>query len=134
MMASTSFDDWSDEEKRSDSRLCVDIIVDLLALVDSLENIGDKDGVSAAYDLVDQFVALGETMDTMKKTTCISGLPELLLEGLIKHDMLAAYMKPAVVFAINDLVENNDKSYADCMRQIADQIRFAISTVGGEQK
>ena len=134
MMASTSFDNWSDEEKRSDSRLCVDIIVDLLALVDSLENIGDKDGVFAAYDLVDQFVALGETMDTMKKTTCISGLPELLLEGLIKHDMLAAYMKPAVVFAINDLVENNDKSYADCMSQIADQIRFAISTVGGEQK
>ena len=134
MMASTSFDNWSDEEKRNDSRLCVDIIVDLLALVDSLENMGDKEGVSAAYDLVDQFVALGETMDTMKKTTCIRGLPELLLEGLVKHDMLADYMKPAVVFAINDLVENNDKSYADCMSQIADQIRFAISTVGGEQK
>ena len=134
MMASTSFDDWTDEEKRNDSRLCVDIIVDLLALVDSLENTGDKEGVSAAYDLVDQFVALGETMDTMKQTSCISGLPELLLEGLIKHDMLSAYMKPAVVFAINDLVANNDKSYADCMSQIADQIRFAISTVGGEQK
>ena len=134
MMASTSFDNWSDEEKRNDSRLCVDIIIDLLALVDSLENMGDKEGVSAAYDLVDQFVALGETMDTMKKTTCIRGLPELLLEGLVKHDMLADYMKPAVVFAINDLVENNDKSYADCMSQIADQIRFAISTVGGEQK
>ena len=134
MMASTSFDDWTDEEKRSDSRLRVDIIMDLLDLMDSLENMGDKEGVSAAYDLVDQFVALGETMDTMKKTTCINGLPELLLEGLIKHEMLAAYMKPAVVFAINDMVENNDKSYADCMSQIADQIRFAISTVGGEQK
>lgn len=134
MMASTRFDDWTDEEKRNDSRLCVDIIVDLLDLVDSLENMSDKEGISAAYDLVDQFVTLGKTMDTMKQTSCISGLPELLLEGLIKHDVLSAYMKPAVVFAINDLVENNDKSYADCMSQIADQIRFAISTVGGEQK
>lgn len=134
MMASTSFDDWTDEEKRTDSRLCVDIIMDLLDLMASFENMGDSDGVSAAYDLVDQFVALGETMDTMEQTSCINGLPELLLEGLIKHEMLADYMKPAVVFAINDMVENNDKSYADCMGQIADQIRFAISTVGGEQK
>ena len=134
MMASTSFTDWTEEEKRNDSRLCVDIIVDLLDLMDSLGNMGDAEGVDAAYDLVDQFVALGETMDTMKQTSCINGLPELLLEGLVKHDMLSAYMKPSVVFAINDLVKNNDKSYAHCMGQIADQIRFAISTVGGDQK
>ena len=134
MMASTSFTDWTDEEKRNDSRLCVDIIVDLLDLMDSLGNMGDAEGVDAAYGLVDQFIALGETMDTMKQTSCINGLPELLLEGLVKHDMLSAYMKPAVVFAINDLVKNNEKSYAHCMGQIADQIRFAISTVGGEQK
>lgn len=134
MMASTSFTDWTDEEKRKDSRLCVDIIVDLLDLMDSLGNMGDAEGVDAAYGLVDQFIALGETMDTMKQTSCINGLPELLLEGLVKHDMLSAYMKPAVVFAINDLVKNNEKSYAHCMGQIADQIRFAISTVGGEQK
>lgn len=134
MMASTSFTDWTEEEKRNDSRLCVDIIVDLLDLMDSLGNMGDADGVDAAYDLVDQFVALGETMDTMKQTSCINGLPELLLEGLVKHDILSAYMKPSVVFAINDLVKNNDKSYAHCMGQIADQIRFAISTVGGDQK
>ena len=134
MMASTSFTDWTDEEKRRDSRLCVDIIVDLLDLMDSLGNMGDAEGVDAAYGLVDQFIALGETMDTMKQTSCINGLPELLLEGLVKHDMLSAYMKPAVVFAINDLVKNNEKSYAHCMGQIADQIRFAISTVGGEQK
>ena len=134
MMASTSFTDWTDEEKRNDSRLCVEIIVDLLDLMDSLGNMGDAEGVDAAYGLVDQFIALGETMDTMKQTSCINGLPELLLEGLVKHDMLSAYMKPAVVFAINDLVKNNEKSYAHCMGQIADQIRFAISTVGGEQK
>ena len=134
MMASTSFTDWTEEEKRNDSRLCVDIIVDLLDLMDSLGNMGDADGVDAAYDLVDQFVALGETMDTMKQTSCINGLPELLLEGLVKHDILSTYMKPSVVFAINDLVKNNDKSYAHCMGQIADQIRFAISTVGGDQK
>ena len=134
MMASTSFTDWTDEEKRNDSRLCVDIIVDLLDLMNSLGNMGDAEGVDAAYGLVDQFIALGETMDTMKQTSCINGLPELLLEGLVKHDMLSAYMKPAVVFAINDLVKNNEKSYAHCMGQIADQIRFAISTVGGEQK
>ena len=134
MLESASFNDWTEEEKRDDSRLCADIIVDILNVMNSIGNISKEEGVDAAYRLVDQFVVLGKTMDTMKQTSCINGLPELLLEGLVKHDVLSAYMKPSVVFAINDLVKNNEKSYEHCMGQIADQIRFAISTVGGEQK
>ena len=134
MMASTDFGDWTEYEKKNDSRLCVDIIVDLIAFADSFENMGDADVAFTAYDLVDRFVALGEIMDTMKETSCISDLPELLLEGLLKHKMLTDYMNPAVMLAINDIIENNDNSYADCMGQIADKIKLAIDTVGGARK
>ena len=133
MLASTNFTDWTDEEKAKDSRLCVDIIMDLLGLMDSLGNMDTSAGIEGALDLVDQFGTLGATMDVMKQTSCINQLPPLLIEGLVKNEMLSTYMKPSIAFQINNIVENNNKSYADCMNQIAVNIRWAITTFGGEQ-
>ena len=90
-------------------------------------------GIEGALDLVDQFGTLGATMDVMKQTSCINQLPPLLIEGLVKNEMLSTYMKPSIAFQINNIVENNNKSYADCMNQIAVNIRWAITTFGGEQ-
>ena len=133
MLAATNFTDWTDEEKAKDSRLCVDIIMDLLGLMDSLGNMDTSEGIEGALDLVDQFGTLGATMDVMKQTSCINQLPPLLIEGLVKNEMLSTYMKPSIAFQINNIVENNNKSYADCMNQIAVNIRWAITTFGGEQ-
>ncbi len=133
MMAAASFTDWTDEEKDSDSRLCVEIIMDLLDLMDSLGNMENAEGTEAALDFVDHFGSLGATMDIMKKTSCINGLPELLIEALVKHEILSTYMKPATVHEINSLVENNNKSYAECMNQLAVNIKWAINSFGGEQ-
>lgn len=133
MMAATNFSDWTDEEKANDSRLCVEIIVDLLDLMESLGGMDTSGGMDAALDFVDQFESLGATMDVMKQTSCINGLPELLIEGLVKHEMLSTYMKPSIAHSINDLVQNNNKSYADCMKQIAVNIKWAINAFGGVQ-
>ncbi len=131
MVASTNFEDWTDEEKANDSRLCVDIIMNLLGIMDSLAGLENTDGIEGATDLVDQFVVLGETMDTMKQTSCINELPPLLMEALVKHDMLSTYIKPSTAFQINNIVENNDRTYADAMTQIAGIIKFAISMSSG---
>ncbi len=131
MVASTDFDGWTEEEKANDSRLCVDIIMDLLGIMDSLADLENSDGIEGATDLVDQFVVLGETMDTMKQTSCINKLPPLLMEALVKHDMLSTYIKPSTAHQINNIVENNDRTYADAMTQIAGIIRFAISMSSG---
>jgi hypothetical protein len=70
-------------------------------------------------------------MDTMKQTSCINKLPPLLIEGLVKNEMLSQFMKPSIAFQINNIVENSDKSYVDCMNQIATLIKWAISQFGG---
>jgi hypothetical protein len=131
LQAATDFTDWTDEEKATDSRLCVSIIMDLLGIMDKLGNLGSSEGTEGALDLVDQFAVLGETMDTMKQTSCINKLPPLLIEGLVKNEMLSQFMKPSIAFQINNIVENSDKSYVDCMNQIATLIKWAISQFGG---
>ncbi len=131
LQAATNFTDWTDEEKANDSRLCVSIIMDLLGIMESLGNMDSSAGVEGATDLVDQFGVLGETMDTMKQTSCINELPPLLIEGLVKNEMLSQFMKPAIAFQINDIVDRGNKSYVDCMNQIAGLIEWAISQFGG---
>ena len=131
LQASTNFTDWTDEEKATDSRLCVSIIMDLLGLMDKMSNLGSSEGNEAVLDFVDQFEVLGKTMDTMSQTSCINQLPPLLIEGLVKNEMLSTFMKPSIAFQINNIVENTDNSYVDCMIQIADKIEWAI-TLGGD--
>lgn len=131
LQASTNFTDWTDEEKATDSRLCVSIIMDLLGLMDKMSNLGSSEGNEAVLDFVDQFEVLGKTMDTMSQTTCINQLPPLLIEGLVKNEMLSTFMKPSIAFQINNIVEKTDNSYVDCMIQIADKIEWAI-TFGGD--
>ena len=104
---------------------------DVLGIMDKLGNLGSSEGTDGALDLVDQFAVLGATMDTMKQTSCINKLPPLLIEGLVKNEMLSQFMKPSIAFQINNIVENSDKSYVDCMNQIATLIKWAISQFGG---
>ena len=131
LLAATNFSDWTEEEKANDSRLCVEIVMDLLGIMDTLGNMDSTGDIEDALDFVDQFVTVGTTMDLMKQTTCINELPPLLIEGLVKNEMLSTYMSSATVFKINGIVESNKGTYADCMNQIAINIEFAIKAVGG---
>ncbi len=135
MLAATNFSDWTDEEKAKDSRLCVDIIMSLLGIVDTMGNLNGEGGAAAAIDFIDQFGVLGKTMDTMQQTSCINQLPPLLIEGIVKNEMLSQYMKPSIAFKINDIVESNENTtYEYAMNQIAGVIRVAISMSGTEVK
>ena len=131
MLAATDFTDWTEEEKAKDSRLCVSIVVNLLSVMDHLENVTGAGNLEDAAHMLDEFTILGETMDDMKKTSCIGKLPPLLLEGLVKNEIFVDYMKPAVAFRINAIAEES-KTYEDCMKQIAAVLKWAIHSLGGE--
>ena len=130
MQAATNFSDWTDEEKAKDSKLCVNIIMQLLSLMENLSSADSAGSLEDAVELVDQFVLLGETMDMMKETSCINQLPSLLIEAVVKNEMLADYMSPSIAFQVNNIVENNNKTYAECMNQIAGILRLAIHSFG----
>jgi hypothetical protein len=68
-------------------------------------------------------------MDLMKQTSCIGELPPLLLEGIIKNEMLKDYMSPAIAFQVNAKVAEN-KTYTECMRSIAGILKWAIENLG----
>ena len=129
MRAATNFSDWTEAEREADSKLCVSIIMKLMGLMDSLGSTGSMGDINAAKGLVDQFVVLGETMDLMKQTSCIGELPPLLLEGIIKNEMLKDYMSPAIAFQVNAKVAEN-KTYTECMRSIAGILKWAIENLG----
>ena len=133
LLAATDFSAWSDDEiKAKDSRLCVDIIMDLLGIMETLGNIEGVGGLEGARDLVDYFVVLGSTLDKMGETSCIDGLPELLIEGLIKSDMLSDFIAPSIAFQSIELVKNNEaQKYVDVMARIAAIIEMGLNSIGG---
>lgn len=136
MVESCDFSAWSDSEvRKNDSRLCVDIIVDLLGLMGTLGGDSSAEGMDAALEYLDLFVMVGETMDVMSKTSCTKGLPDLLIEGLIKSDMLSDFISPDIAFKNIEIVQNNEnQTYGNCMAKVAENIRFAISFGGGVLK
>ncbi len=132
LLDSTSFDKWDEESRAEDSRICIDIVFGLLDVVEKLETMDQTDEIDRALMLVDQFTLLGRTMDKMQQTTCIKKLPPLLIEGLVKNETFASFMKPSIVFQINDIVANSDSTYEDSMKQIGGILKWVINSLGGE--
>lgn len=133
MRDATDFTNWTADEKLRDSRICVEIITDLLTLMDSMDTTESDDGKDSAMEMLDQFDLLGKTMDDMKQTSCINRLPALLIEGIVKNEVFDDFMKPSTAFQINDIVENNNKTYSHSMKQIKDILDLTINAFGGEK-
>ena len=129
MIAAIDFENWDDASRAQDSRLCAGIIVKLLGLMDSFGSSDTSGDADSMESLLDEFALLGQVLDDMNATSCINGLPSLLLEGLIKSDMLDDYMKPSMAYQMTDLVNNQGKTYAACMTQIVDVIKFALGNL-----
>ena len=129
MIATVDFINWDEAAKARDSRICVNIIMELLGLMENLGSTDSAEGTDAVEALMDQFALLGQTLDDMNATTCIDGLPYLVVEGLIKSDMLDDYMKPSMAYQMNDLVDKQGKTYAECMNQIVDVLKFALGNL-----
>ncbi len=132
MIAASDFEDWSEAEREKDTELCVDIIVNLLEIVNSLGETDNTDGESADIDaMIAQFVTLGETMDYMRETSCISELPPLLLEGLVGNETFSAYLPAYVAYEFNDLVASGELTYTEVMNDLAATVRTLINGFGG---
>ncbi len=130
MLAATDFSNWTDEEKKKDSDLCVDIILNLLDMMDSLGESGEM-GMDDIDAMVNQFVTLGKTMDLMRETSCISELPSLLLEGLVCNEMFSQYLPPYVAYEFNALVASGELTYTEAMNDLAATVRTLINGFGG---
>ena len=109
--------------------------MDLLGIMETLGNIENVGGIEGAAELADYFVVLGSTLDIMSETSCINQLPELLIEGLIKSDMISDFISPSIAFQSIEIVRNNeDKTYVDVMGTITSIIKMGINSFGGMMK
>lgn len=126
MLAATNFNDWTDEEKSKDSELCIEIILNLL---DMMEMLGS--GTGDITSMLDQFTTLGETMDLMRETSCISELAPLLLEGLVSNDMFSQYLPTYVAYDYNDLVASGQVTYTEIMKDLAATVKTLLQGFGG---
>lgn len=128
---STDFTDWTAEEKEQDSKYCVSIIVNLMSLMDTLGSSTGDLSVENASSLIRQLDILGETMDIMQKTSCVSDLPEYLLEGVAKSDMCKDYIDTATAHSITYMAKNGS-SYSECMKAITSTLISFLGSMGGK--
>lgn len=128
MHASTEFgENWTAEEKKADSEKLVSVIFGLLDMMSSLGASTAAEGTAELDALLGQFVGLGKIMDIMCDTSCISELPPLMLEGLVKNEMFSAIITPVLVNQINEKVQNNDDlSYEQYMKSLSDLFSIAL--------
>lgn len=124
------FTDWTDEEKATDSKHCVSIIMSLMGLLDGMDVSGDL-SLENASALIKQLSVLGETMDVMYQTSCLNKLPALLLEGVAKSDMCKDFLDPATAHSINHSAQNGS-SYSKCIGMITSQLIGFLGSMGGK--
>ena len=136
MLAACDFSAWNDPEiRKADSHLYVGIIIDLLDVMETVEEMGDTTDVQDALVLVDDFAVIGEAMDFMHETSCTTNLPELVVEAIIKSDLISNYISPDIAFKNIEIVQNHEnQTYVNCMRTVAANLKFAISFAGGVAK
>ena len=132
MHAATEFGEgWTAEEKKADSEKLVSVIFGLLDMMSSLGASGVAEDTSSLEALLGQFVTLGKIMDLMCDTSCVSDLPPLMLEGLVKNEMFSAIITPVLVNQINEKVQNNDNlSYEKYMKSLSDLFSVALKGLG----
>ncbi len=131
MLAATNFKDWTDDEKAKDSELCVEIIMNLLDMMEMLDSGADTSDITS---MLGQFELLGETMDYMRETSCISDLAPLLLEGLVSNEMFSQYLPTYVAYDYNDLVESGQITYTEIMKDLASTVKTLLQGFGGAIK
>ena len=100
-------------------------------MMSSLGASGVAEDTSSLDALLKQFVTLGKIMDLMCDTSCVSELPPLMLEGLVKNEMFSAIITPVLVNQINEKVQNNDNlSYEKYMKSLSDLFSVALKGLG----
>lgn len=140
MQAAKNFDPevWGEKEKEEDSRVLVDIIFTLMDMKGALEGGEGSEGEgSESKDPVEGLIGalgvLGKTMDLMADTTCLASMPEYMLDGLLKNEMLSLVITPKMLQELNDDRSNDpDFSYEEFLTELADTLTGLLDSVAGE--
>lgn len=148
MQASKKFgtDVWTDEAKEHDSQLLLDLIFTFIDMVpgsedsaapeDSTESEGsadDSESGDSPEALLNMLATLGRVMDIMADTTCLADLPDLMLDGLLKSEMLSMVMSPKMLHDLDGERENNpDFSYEAFLSDLAETFTDLLDKTTGE--
>lgn len=136
MRASMHFgeDEWTLEYREADSKQLVEIIFTLLDLMDTMNGDGESSQVETLLGLL---VTIGETMDQMAETHCLKDLPRVMVEGILKNEMLGKVMTPAMLYGEDGYLsrlESGDLTYKALMTEIstiANTVLGKLDDVGG---
>lgn len=109
-------DEWNTNHKKDDSQKLVDVIFTIIDLMDAVKESEGTEGGEVTLSLeeiqgfaengvenggldgiLNMLSTLGKTFDIMADTHCLKDLPALMLEGLLKNDMLSMVMTPSML-------------------------------------
>ena len=141
-----NFAAWDDAAvKAEDSEKLVDIIFALIDLIGNLNNtetieegnssgvLGESNQLEALFGL---FNVLGTTMDLMAETECLKGLPPVMLEAILKNEMLSLVMTPSMLNGYMEEMNSEDFSYATFMQEFVGtftDLLAKLNTQGGNE-
>ena len=135
MLASSDFRSWDEETRRQDSSLIIQIWSKVRAVTENLPADDGSHGKEYVSKLIAQFGTLGEVMDLMHETSCITDLPEHLTLGMLQNDMFRKYINAGIITELNEAVkEDEDMSYRSFMYSLKSLISLVIDKlddVGG---
>jgi hypothetical protein len=78
-------------------------------------------------------VTFGGTMDKMAQTTCLHGVPQIMLESILKNEYVSIAMTPSMLYGENGYmsrIESGTLSYADFMQELVDTVKSLIDAIG----
>lgn len=142
-------EEWTKEHRKEDSKKLVEIIFTMMDMMKSLggsdmlpinavegegSDLGsDGAGENPFASYLDLFIVLGKTMDIMAETHCLGDLPPVMIETLLKNQMLSMAMTPAM---LNDFMsklepEREDFSYEVYLQELVDTFSELLNNIPG---
>lgn len=149
MQATLHFgEDWTDEDKKADSKQLVEIIFTLVDLIKSMDNADEAEAVanvseeengdsSQLTELLGLLKTLGVVMDQMAETSCLAELPPVMIEGILKHEMLSMAMTPSMLYGEDGYIsriEAGELSYAEFMEELCEMAENALEKINNSQE
>jgi len=139
-------EEWVGEVRKRDAANLVSIIFDLMDMMESMGGMpmmaDDTETGSEEAPEMDAIIGLlkvfGSIMDSMAETECLKELPPIMLEAILKNDMLGMAMTPSLYSDLmGDMETNPDKTYEQLMTEIADmvsELMDSMNSTGGESQ
>jgi hypothetical protein len=125
-------EEWTTEARQADVKLLTEIIFDFVDYAAQLG--GGEDVEESQIDrILKILVTFGGTMDKMAQTTCLHGVPQIMLESILKNEYVSIAMTPSMLYGENGYmsrIESGTLSYADFMQELVDTVKSLIDAIG----